>query len=160
MGLKRQTRTATDKTNLSTSLKLRVPHEARILIVSDDDSDAERLKTIFRQAGFNSELAKSMAVASESAKSGRFQVVVSTPLLADGSWRCLVEVANHHNLAFVVILFARSFDLRQWGEALMDGAFDVLDALNDLPKAAEVAKSAWKAAELKRSRPHAKAASC
>ena len=42
----------------------------------------------------------------------------------------------------------------------MDGAFDVLDALNDLPKAAEVAKSAWKAAELKLSRPHAKAASC
>jgi len=158
MGLKRQTRTATDKTSLSTSLKLRVP-EARILIVSDDNSDAERLKTIFRQAGFNSERAESMTVASESAKSGRFQVVVSTPFLSDGSWRRLVEVANHHNLALVVILLARSFDLRQWAEALMDGAFDVLDALNDLPKAAEVAKRAWEAAELKRSRLHAKAAS-
>jgi len=42
MGLKRQTRTATDKTSLSTSLKLRVPDEARILIVSDDDSDSTR----------------------------------------------------------------------------------------------------------------------
>jgi len=160
MGLKRQTRTATDKTNLSTSLKLRVPDEARILIVSDDDSDAERLKTIFRQAGFNSERARSMTVASEWTKSGRFQVVVSTPLLSDGSWRRLVDVASHHNLALVVILLARSFDLRQWAEALMDGAFEVLDALNDLPKAAEVAKRAWEAAELKRSRPHAKAASC
>jgi len=160
MGLKRQTRTATDKTSLSTSLKLRVPDEARILIVSDDDSDAERLKTIFRQAGFNSERARSMTVASEWTKSGRFQVVVSTPLLSDGSWRRLVDVASHHNLALVVILLARSFDLRQWAEALMDGAFDVLDALNDLPKAAEVAKRAWEAAELKRSRPHAKAASC
>ncbi|PYU10314.1 MAG: hypothetical protein DMG29_17670 [Acidobacteria bacterium] len=160
MGLKRQTPTATDKTSLSTSLKLRVPDEARILIVSDDDSDAERLKTIFRQAGFNSERARSMTVASEWTKSGRFQVVVSTPLLSDGSWRRLVDVASHHNLALVVILLARSFDLRQWAEALMDGAFDVLDALNDLPKAAEVAKRAWEAAELKRSRPHAKAASC
>jgi len=128
MGLKRQTRTAIDKTNLSTSLKLRVPDEARILIVSDDDSDAERLKTIFRQAGFNSERARSMTVASEWTKSGRFQVVVSTPLLSDGSWRRLVDVASHHNLALVVILLARSFDLRQWAEALMDGAFDVLDA--------------------------------
>ena len=159
MGLKRQTRTATDKTNLSTSLNLRVPDEARILIVSDDDSDAERLKTIFREAGFISERARSMTVASEWTKSGRFQVVVST-LLSDGSWRRLVDVASHHNLALVVILLARSFDLRQWAEALMDGAFDVLDALNDLPKAAEVAKRAWEAAELKRSRPHAKAASC
>jgi len=133
--------------------------EARILIVSDDDSDAEQLKTIFREAGFISERARSMTVASESAKSGRFQVVVATPLLSDGSWRHLVDVASHYNLEFVVILWARSFDLRQWAEALMDGAFDVLDALNDLPKAAEVAKRAWEAAELKRSRPHAKAAS-
>src|SRR2546427_11100793 len=134
--------------------------EARILIVCDDDSDAERLKTIFLEAGLISERAKSMTVASESAKSGRFQVVVATPLLSDGSWRRLIDVASHYNLAFVVILLARSFDLRQWAEALMDGAFDVLDALNELPKAAEVAKRAWEAAELKRSRPHAKAASC
>src|SRR3989442_13416231 len=104
MGLKRQTRTATDKTNLSTSLKLRVPDEARILIVSDDDSDAERLKTIFRQAGFNSELAKSMAVGSESAKTRRVSVGVFTPLLADGSWGGLGEGANNPNLAFVGIL--------------------------------------------------------
>ena len=142
MGLKRQTPTATDKTSLSTSLKLRVPDEARILIVSDDDSDAERLKTIFRQAGFNSELAKSMAVASESAKSGRFQVVVSTPLLADGSWRCLVEAAHHYDLGFEVVLLARTFDLSQWAEALEAGAFDVPDALDELPKAAGVAKLA------------------
>ena len=134
--------------------------EARILIVSDDDSDAEQLKTIFREAGIISERARSMTVASESAKSGRFQVVVATPLLSDGSWRCLVDVASHYNLEFVVILLARSFDLRQWAEALKDGAFDVLDALNDLPKAAEVAKRAWEEVELKRSRPHAKAASC
>jgi len=127
--------------------------EARILIVCDDDSDAERLKTIFLEAGLISERAKSMTVASESAKSGRFQVVVATPLLSDGSWRRLIDVANHYNLDFVVILLARSFDLRQWAEALMDGAFDVLDVLNDLPKAADVAKRAWEAAELKRRRP-------
>src|SRR3989442_3349535 len=95
MGLKRQTRTATDKTNLSTSLKLRVPDEARILIVSDDDSDAERLKTIFRQAGFNSELAKSMAVASESAKIRRVSMGRSTPLPAGRALKGLVLGANH-----------------------------------------------------------------
>jgi len=160
MGLKRQTRTAIDKTSLSTSLKLRVPDEARILIVSDDDSDAERLKTIFRQAGFNSERAKSMAVASESAKSGRFQVVVSTPLLSDGSWRRLIDVANHYNPDFVVILLARTFDLREWAEALKDGAFDVLDALHELPRAVEVAKRALWAAYLKGAGPDPEAASC
>ena len=160
MGLKRQTPTATDKTSPSTSLKLRVPDEARILIVSDDDSDAERLKTIFRQAGFNSERARSMTVASEWTKSGRFQVVVSTPLLSDGSWRRLTDVANHHNPDFVVILLARTFDLREWAEALKDGAFDVLDALHELPRAVEVAKRALWAAYLKGAGPDPEAASC
>jgi len=75
-----------------------------------------------------------MTVASASAKSGAFQVVVATPILSDGSWRRLIDVANHYNSEFVVILLARTFDLREWAEALRDGAFDVLDALNDLPK--------------------------
>src|SRR2546422_10232646 len=134
--------------------------KARILIVSDDDSDAEQLKTIFREAGFISERAKSMTVASESAKSGRFQVVVSTPLLSDGSWRRLTDVANHHNPDFVVILLARTFDLREWAEALKDGAFDVLDALHELPRAVEVAKRALWAAYLKGAGPAPEAASC
>src|SRR6266849_6036034 len=154
-----QTLETIDEPKSHVGVTSKVHPQARILIVCDDDSDAERLKIIFREAGFISERAKSMTVASESAKSGRFQVVVSTPLLSDGSWRRLVDVASHYNLEFVVILLARSFDLRQWAEALKDGAFDVLDALNDLPKAAEVAKRAWEEVELKRSRPHAKAAS-
>src|SRR2546425_5036823 len=148
-----QTLETIDEPKSHVGVTSKVHAQARILIVCDDDSDAERLKIIFGEAGFISERAKSMTVASESAKSGRFQVVVSTPLLSDGSWRRLIDVANHYNLDFVVILLARSFDLRQWAEALMDGAFDVLDVLNDLPKAADVAKRAWEAAELKRRRP-------
>src|SRR2546425_5293375 len=122
-----QTLETIDEPKSHVGVTSKVHAQARILIVCDDDSDAERLKIIFGEAGFISERAKSMTVASESAKSGRFQVVVSTPLLSDGSWRRLIDVANHYNPDFVVILLARTFDLREWAEALKDGAFDVLE---------------------------------
>src|SRR2546422_11522128 len=111
-----QSSETTDEPRSHVGVTSKVHAQARILIVCDDDSDAERLKIIFREAGFISERAKSMTVASESAKSGRFQVVVSTPLLSDGSWRRLIDVANHYNPNFVVILLARTFDLREWAD--------------------------------------------
>src|SRR2546422_3808704 len=64
-----------------------VPDEARILILGDDEPDMERLKTVFREADFSAETATSITAGCEAAKSGRFQVVVSVPLLSDGAWR-------------------------------------------------------------------------
>ncbi len=142
-----------DGTQVHAGLTLKVPDLPRMLIVCDHDSETERLKTVFRDAGLTSESAKSITAGCESARSGRFQVVFSTPLLADGSWRRLIDVANHGGLSFEVILLARSFDLNQWSEALQVGAFEVLDVLCDLPKAAEVAKRALGTAYLKRFRP-------
>jgi DNA-binding NtrC family response regulator len=137
MGLNRQTREA------------REPDAARILIVCDDDSITERLNTAFREAGVISEHVKNITAGCESARSGRFQVVVTTPVLGDGSWRRLVDIASHYDLGFVVVLVASTFDFNQWAEALEDGAFDVLDSLHELPKAAEAAQRALWAAYLK-----------
>jgi DNA-binding NtrC family response regulator len=131
---------------------LKVPDISRILIVCDNDADTERLKTVFREAGLDSESTKSITAGCESAKSGRFHVVFSTPLLGDGSWRRLIDVANHHGSSFEVIVLARTFSLNEWAEALQVGAFDVLDVVCDLPKAAEAAKSALGTAYLKRFR--------
>jgi DNA-binding NtrC family response regulator len=123
--------------------------EAQILILGADDWITEQLRTIFRQAGFISLTAKTITAGCALAKSGRFPVVVTTPVLADGSWRRLVDIARHYDLGFVVVLVASTFDFNQWAEALEDGAFDVLDALHELPRAAEVAKRALWAAYLK-----------
>jgi DNA-binding NtrC family response regulator len=65
----------------------------------------------------------------------------------------LVDLADHYDLALEVILLAWTFELNQWAEALGEGAFDVLDALHELPKAAEVTKRALEAAYVKRTRP-------
>lgn len=140
------------------SSTVRVPVEARILIVCDDDSNTEGLETVFREAGFVSERAKSITAGCEAAKSGRFPVVVSVPLLHDGSWGRLIDIANHYDLGFEVVLLARTFDLNQWAEALKDGAFDFLDVLYELTKAAEVATGAFRAPLLKRCRPRQEAA--
>ena len=99
-----QTQESTGESKTHSGLTLKVPDGARILIVCDDDSDTERLKTILREAGFVSEWAKSMTAGCEAAKSGRFQVIVSTPLLSDGSWRRLTDIANHNDLGFEVVL--------------------------------------------------------
>jgi DNA-binding NtrC family response regulator len=158
MGPNPQSREANSKINPNFSLKVRVPDEIRILIVSDDDSITEQLKIALREAGFISECAKGITAGCEAARSGRFQVVISTPELGDGSWRRLVDIARHYDLGFVVVLVASTFDLNQWTEALEDGAFDVLDALHELSKAAEVTESALWAAYLKGAGPAPKVA--
>jgi CheY-like chemotaxis protein len=149
-----QTQDITHKGKLPAGLTLTVPDADRVLIVSDNDSDTERLKTAFQDAGLTSENANSMTVGCQSAKSGRFQVIFSTPLLPDGSWGRLIDLANQYNLSFEIVLLARSFTFNEWAEALQVGAFDVLDVLSDLPKAAEVARRASGSAFLKRFRPH------
>jgi DNA-binding NtrC family response regulator len=154
-----QTRKITEEINRRAGLTLTVPHMAPILIVCEKDSDAERLRTAFEEAGLTSESVNSISAGCEAVKSGRFQVVFSPTLTADGSWRRLIDVAQHYDLSFELVLLARSFDLNQWTEALQVGAFDVLDVLCDLPKAAEAAKRALGAAYLRRFRPRAAQAS-
>jgi DNA-binding NtrC family response regulator len=137
-----QTQNMTHEIQLPASLTPRTLDLVRVLIVSDNDSETERLKTTFRDAGLTSESANSMTAGCALAKSGRFQVIFSTPLLGDGSWVRLIEVASQHNLGFEVVLLARTFTFDEWAEALQIGAFDVLDVLCDLPKAAEAARRA------------------
>ena len=86
--------TVNEETQPRAALTLTVPETARILIVCDNDSDTERLVTAFRQAGLTSESVNSIAAGCEAAKSGRFQVVFSAPLLRDGSWRHLIDAAK------------------------------------------------------------------
>jgi DNA-binding NtrC family response regulator len=124
-------------------------HMAQILIVCDNDSDTERLKIVFRKAGLATESANSITAGCKLAQSGRFQVVFSAPLLGDGSWKRLTNIAKQHDSTFAIILLARTFNLNEWAEALEVGAFEVLDVLCDLPKAAEAAKRALGATFLK-----------
>jgi DNA-binding NtrC family response regulator len=154
MSLMTGTRERTGENKIPSSSPLKVPDGARILIVCEDNSETERLKNVLRQEGFASEWAKSITAGCEAAKSGRFQVVVSTPLLRDGSWRRLTDIANHYDLGFEVVLWARNFDLGEWVEALKHGAFDVLDAMCEPPKAVEATKRALWAAYLKGAGPN------
>ena len=127
---------------------------AQILIVSENDSDTGRLQAALRGAGHTSEVAKSITAGCELAKSGRFEVMFCGPGLGDHSWRRLIDTAHRYDLSCATVLFTRTFDLNEWGEALQAGAFEVMDALYDLPKAAEVAERALKGTPPKRMRPH------
>jgi DNA-binding NtrC family response regulator len=129
------------------------------LIVCDDDSETQRLRTLLLEAGFASDCTKSITTGCEAAKSGQFQVVVSTPQLRDGSWRRLIDVANRYDLHFEVVLWAHKFELRDWAEALDNGAFDVLDAVCEQPRAVEATKCALWAAYLKGAGPNPRAIS-
>src|SRR4030088_2426096 len=115
-----QERIGEDKTRSGSPLK--IPDGARILIVCDDNSDTDRLKRILQEEGFVTEWVKSITAGCQAAKSGQFQVVVSTPALSDGSWRRLADIANHYDLGFEVVLWARNFDFAEWVEALKEGA--------------------------------------
>jgi DNA-binding NtrC family response regulator len=149
MGLHTQSQEADSKIHACSGLLSKVSDQARILIVCDDDSITERLNSAFREAGLTSECVRTISAGCASARSGRFQVVFATPVLGDGSWRRLADIASHYDLGFMVVLVARNFDSNQCAEALEEGAFDVLDALHELPKTAEAARCALWAAYLK-----------
>ena len=134
---------------IRSGLQSNIPDGARILIVCDDDSDRGRLRGLLFEAGFALDCAKSIATGCEAAKSGQYQVIVSIPRLRDGSWRRLTDIANHYDLPFEVVVWARNFDLREWAEALDNGAFDVIDAVYDQPRVVEATKGALWAAYLK-----------
>jgi DNA-binding NtrC family response regulator len=138
------------------SLQTNVPEGARILIVCDNESDRRRVKILLREAGFDSDCANSITAGCEAARSGQYQVIVSTPQLSDGTWRRLADVGNHFDLHYEVVLWAHNFDLHEWSEALNYGAFDVVDAVFDRPRVAEVTKCALWAAYLRGARPNPK----
>ena len=136
---------------------LKVPDGASVLIVCDDDSETEWLKTVFLGAGFVSDCARSITAGCEAAKSGWFQVVVSSPLLRDGSWRRLTDIANHYDLGFELVVWAPNSDFPASAEALNEGAFDVLDAMSDRPQIIETVRRALWAAYLKGAGPNPQA---
>ena len=149
MGLKTQQQDANSKIRACSSMMLKVSDQARVLIICDDDSITERLNFALREAGLMSECARSMTAGCASARSGRFQAVFTIPVLGDGSWRRLADIASHYDLGFTVVLVASNFDFNQCAEAMEAGAFDVLDALHELPRTAEAARCALWAAYLK-----------
>ncbi len=130
----------------------RTSDTARILIVCETNSDTRRLETLLREAGLDSESVDNMAAGCESARFDRFGVIFTTPFAGEGSWKRLIGLANQRSLSFEIVLLARTFDLDQWAEAMQIGAFDVLDLVFDLSRAAEVAQHAFGAAYLKRFR--------
>ncbi len=115
---------------------------SRVLIACDDDLLAGELQITLHSAGLKSARTTSVRTARKHVGSGNFLVVFTVPILPDGSWPNLLEFARSRNLAPAFVVIARSFDLHEWGESFRNGAFDVLDALSEIPKAPEVASQA------------------
>ncbi len=149
MRLRAQRQQANSKISARSSFESKASDQARILIVCDDESITERLNLALRAAGFVSKCATSMTAGCESATSGQFQVIFTIPVLRDGSWRRLADIASQYDPSFVIVLVASNFDFNQCAKALDEGAFDVLDPLHELPKATEAARCALWAAYLK-----------
>ncbi len=139
---------------IPSSLQWGIPDGAKVLIVSDEDSEAGVLRNLLSNAGFASVCARGITAGCDAARSGQFQVVISIPQLQDGSWRRLTDIACHYDLRFEIILWARNFDFREWGKALEDGAFDVLDAIHEESRVVEATKCAFWAAYLKGAGPN------
>jgi DNA-binding NtrC family response regulator len=116
--------------------------DSRILIISDNNALSELLEVILLRAGLTSERVRNLADGCEFARSGRFQVVITTSDSPDGRWRPLTALASRYCPGFVLIVVANTFDARSWADAFDDGVFDVLDASHELSKAGEIAKRA------------------
>ena len=101
------------------------PDQPRVLVVWEEDSVSTKLMAAFSLAGLCAQLATTMTAASEAARSGRFQVVISAPILRDGSWRRLSDIGSHYELGFVIILVATETEAEDWTEAIEGGVFEI-----------------------------------
>ena len=128
---------------------LRIPKGARILVACEDEFLTQKLVDILGEDGLYPQSVTSMTDACDLASSGLFQVVICTPELGDGSWRRLIDVANHYDLAFEVILLIGTSHFSEWDSAIEEGIFEILDTAHDLPKAPQVVRHALWAAYLK-----------
>ena len=108
LGAERDTRDARGKANacLAKSAK------PRILIVSQDDAVAEVLEVILLYSGLSSVRARSMAAGCEFARSGQFPVVMTNPVLTDGTWRHLTDLASRYRPGFVSSLLPSGSSLK------------------------------------------------
>ena len=154
MSPERQTLGASRESDRYLSLNSDTPAKPRILIVTDERSIYKELKIILLNEGFASACEETMTAACNSAKSGRFQVVVTVPVLLDGSWKRLVDVESRCTPGFVIILLASTLDRNQWAQMVEDGAFDLLDPKDELSRVALAARCALWAAYLKGAGPH------
>jgi DNA-binding NtrC family response regulator len=145
--------TPMQEANSFVALPLEKRRMSQVLIVCEADGETDTLEAVFLKAGIASESANSMTAGCDAAKSGRFGVVFSSPGSGGASWTRLIEVASQGGLSFEIVLLARTFDLNEWVEAMQLGAFEVLDVLRDVSKAADVARRALGAAHLRRFRP-------
>lgn len=116
--------------------------KSQILVVCDDDSVAAHTQNILGAANFRSERAKTIRAACQCIGLDRFDAVFTVPLLHDGAWQQRLEFARRLDLGLPFVVMARTFDMRDWGESLKSGAFDVLNVVEELPRAAEVARLA------------------
>ena len=120
-----------------------VQREPRVLIISRDLALSNTLISVLDKSGLRAEGVTTIAAGCAFVESGRFQVVLTEPILADGSWRQLTDqFTGRKKSGLSVVVITKTFDLHDWSEALQDGAFDVIDALSDLPKVGTVVRRA------------------
>jgi DNA-binding NtrC family response regulator len=121
--------------------------KGRILIACEDGQVAEELVEVLRRANLKSERAMDFTSACKLLKTGKFQVIFTTPGVPGGTWEKLMEFGrgSGKDLSFVVV--ARSFDLSDWANCLKNGAFEVLDSISEISSAGEVAMNAFLAAK-------------
>lgn len=155
--VERSAPTPKDKSDSNILWKPMKPAKPRALIVSEDSALSKEVEVILVQSGFVTKSVKSMTAGCECARAGEFQVVVSAPVLPDGSWKRLADIDSHYRPGFVIVLVATNFDFNDWGLALEEGAFEVINALYETPKVAEVARRALWAAFLKGAGPRPEA---
>ena len=116
----------------------------RVLILSGDQALTRSLISALDKTGLCAEHKTTLAAGCALVASGQFQVVLTETALVDGSWRRLLDLESRKQpeFAFAIVLVTRTFDPDQCFYAMQDGAFDVIDAVRDLPNVGVVVRRA------------------
>jgi DNA-binding NtrC family response regulator len=120
--------------------------KGRILIACENGQIADELAEVLKRAKLRSEQAVDFTSACKLLKTGKFQVVFTTPGIPGGSWEKLMEFGRGSGKTLSFVIVARSFDLSDWAECLKNGAFEVIDSISEISGAGEVAVNASSAA--------------
>lgn len=118
--------------------------QVAVLAITSRAADTDRLHRIFASSNWQLHTAGSIADAIQHVAEFQTPIVLCAESVEGEPWNVVLQWLRASNPAVQVVVIARSMDHAGLGEALLNGAFDVLPAPLEAPAVLRVVASAWR----------------
>lgn len=118
--------------------------QVAVLAITSRAADTDRLHRVFASSNWQLHTAGSIADAVQHVAEFQTPIVLCAESVDGEPWHVVLQWLRARNPEVQVVIIARSMDDAGSGEALLNGAFDVLPTPLEAPEVLRVVASAWR----------------